>query len=122
MHPLLALPCRCRQPCRASGNLCALCRERRGRRRSPALVLMIRPDKSALPWLWLSLLVVVLDAASQQWALAQLQLHQPVPIIPGLLNWTLVYNYGAAFSFLADHSGWQRWLFSALAIGSRRSE
>lgn len=77
---------------------------------------MLRPDKSALPWLWLSLLVVLLDAASKQWALAQLQLHQPVPIIPGLLSWTLVFNYGAAFSFLADHSGWQRWLFSALAI------
>jgi signal peptidase II len=77
---------------------------------------MARLDKSALPWLWLSLLLVVLDAASKQWALAHLQLHQPVPIIPGLLSWTLVYNYGAAFSFLADHNGWQRWLFSALAI------
>jgi signal peptidase II len=33
------------------------------------------------------------------------------------LNWTLVYNHGAAFSFLGDADGWQRWLFSALAVG-----
>ncbi len=34
-----------------------------------------------------------------------------------MLNWTLAFNTGAAFSFLADESGWQRWLFTALAIG-----
>jgi signal peptidase II len=49
-------------------------------------------------------------------ALAHLQLHQPVPVIEGWLNWTLTYNTGAAFSFLSDAGGWQRWFFSALAI------
>jgi signal peptidase II len=37
-------------------------------------------------------------------------------VIPGFLNWTLAFNTGAAFSFLADQQGWQRWLFSGLAI------
>lgn len=77
---------------------------------------MARPQASALPWLWLSLLVIVLDALSKQWALTTLSFQQPVPVFDGVLNWTLMYNYGAAFNFLADHSGWQRWLFSAMAV------
>ena len=40
----------------------------------------------------------------------------PHAVIPGFLNWTLAFNTGAAFSFLADQPGWQRWLFTALAI------
>lgn len=59
----------------------------------------------------------MLDAWTKGLALGHLQLHQPVAVIDGLLNWTLVYNPGAAFSFLSDASGWQRWFFSALAVG-----
>ena len=77
---------------------------------------MTRPQPNALSWLWLSLLVIALDALSKQWALTTLTFQQSVPVLDGVLNWTLLYNYGAAFSFLADHAGWQRWLFSALAI------
>lgn len=40
-----------------------------------------------------------------------------IPVIPGFLSWTLAYNYGAAFSFLANHSGWQRWFFVVIAVG-----
>lgn len=72
---------------------------------------------SALPWLALSGLILSLDAWTKSLALKHLVLHQPVPVIDGLLNWTLVYNPGAAFSFLSDASGWQRWFFSVLAIG-----
>lgn len=71
----------------------------------------------ALPWLALSGLVLSLDAWTKALALRHLDLHQPVPVIDGLLNWTLVYNPGAAFSFLSDASGWQRWFFAALAVG-----
>lgn len=71
---------------------------------------------NALSWLLLSALVIVLDAGSKWLALERLELHQPVPVIEGLLNWTLVYNTGAAFSFLSDAAGWQRWFFSALAV------
>lgn len=71
---------------------------------------------NALPWLWLSLAVIVFDQASKWWALAELTPWQPVPVLP-MLNWTLVFNPGAAFSFLGDAGGWQRWLFTALALG-----
>lgn len=72
---------------------------------------------NALSWLWLSALVIVLDQATKWWALAALQpAGTPHPVIPGFLNWTLAFNTGAAFSFLADSAGWQRWFFVGLAI------
>jgi len=74
-----------------------------------------RPN--ALVWLLLSLLVIALDQVTKQVALAELQPYVPHPVIPGLLNWTLAFNPGAAFSFLAGADGWQRWLFTALAVG-----
>lgn len=67
-------------------------------------------------WLWLSFVVIVLDQLTKAIVRADLQQYLPHPVIPGFLNWTLAYNTGAAFSFLADQQGWQRWLFSALAI------
>ena len=70
---------------------------------------------NALPWLWLSLVLLIADQLSKQLALSTLALHQPVPVLP-FLNWTLVYNPGAAFSFLSDAGGWQRWFFTALAL------
>ena len=72
---------------------------------------------NALPWLWLSALVIVLDQATKWWALSALQpAGTPHPIIPGFLNWTLAFNTGAAFSFLADSAGWQRWFLVGLAV------
>ena len=70
----------------------------------------------ALGWLWLSLAIIVLDQLSKHIVLGALQPYVPHPVIPGFLNWTLAFNTGAAFSFLADQQGWQRWLFSGLAI------
>jgi len=68
-----------------------------------------------LRWLWLSVLVVVLDQASKLWANGALHLHLPVEIFTGL-SFTLSYNPGAAFSFLANSGGWQRWFFITLAL------
>lgn len=70
---------------------------------------------SMLNWLWLSAVVVVLDLVSKAIATHYLTLYQPVPVFPGF-NWTLAHNAGAAFSFLASESGWQRWFFSVLAL------
>lgn len=70
-----------------------------------------------LPWLWLSLLVFVLDQASKLYFEGALQLYEQIVIIPDLFSWTLAYNTGAAFSFLADESGWQRWFFALIAVG-----
>ncbi len=69
-----------------------------------------------LPWLWLTALVFVLDQASKFYFEGTLQLYQQIVIIPDLFSWTLAYNTGAAFSFLAGQSGWQRWLFALIAI------
>lgn len=65
-------------------------------------------------WLWLTLLVVVLDQATKQIAENTLTLHQPLAVFPGF-NWMLVYNPGAAFSFLSQAGGWQRWFFIVLS-------
>lgn len=71
---------------------------------------------SALPWLSLSAVVIVLDQLTKTIVLALLQPFEPHPVVAGLLNWTLAFNNGAAFSFLDIPGGWQRWLFTALAL------
>lgn len=78
---------------------------------------MTRPKPNAVNWLLLSVVVIALDLWTKAIALRELRLHEPVPVIEGWLNWTLTRNYGAAFSFLSDAGGWQRWFFSALALG-----
>ncbi|HGG58743.1 MAG TPA: lipoprotein signal peptidase [Gammaproteobacteria bacterium] len=70
-----------------------------------------------LRWLWLSAVVIAADQASKIAAERLLSLHEQVAVIPGFFNFTLAYNEGAAFSFLSNAGGWQRWFFTALAIG-----
>jgi signal peptidase II len=67
-------------------------------------------------WLWLALVVVLLDQASKLWVLASFADYEVLPVLP-FFNLVLVYNEGAAFSFLADAGGWQRWFFIGLALG-----
>ncbi|TWH64058.1 signal peptidase II [Azomonas agilis] len=69
-----------------------------------------------LPWLWLSLLVLVLDQATKFYFENTLTLYQRIEVIEGYFSWTLAYNTGAAFSFLAAESGWQRWFFAVIAL------
>lgn len=59
--------------------------------------------------------VLVADQITKLWAEAALPAYRPVPVLPSL-NLTLSYNRGAAFSLLAEQGGWQRWLFSGLAL------
>jgi signal peptidase II len=68
-----------------------------------------------LAWLWLSLLVLVVDQATKLYFNNALSMYQQIVVIPDYFSWTLAYNTGAAFSFLADSSGWQRWLFALIA-------
>lgn len=68
-----------------------------------------------LRWLWLSFLVVVFDQVTKQLIELNFALYESMELLP-FLNLTLVYNEGAAFSFLSDQGGWQRWLFVALAL------
>lgn len=64
-------------------------------------------------WAWITLLVIVLDQISKLLADNLLHYHVPVDVIP-MFNFTLMYNKGAAFSFLANAGGWQRWFFLIL--------
>ncbi len=73
-----------------------------------------RPN--ALSWLMLSAAIIVADQISKLIVLDHFQLHDTLPLIDGLLNLTLAFNEGAAFSFLSDAGGWQRWFFTLLAI------
>jgi len=68
-----------------------------------------------LKWLWLSSIVVVFDQMSKIWVDLTLELHQSIPVMPSF-SITYAHNYGAAFSFLSDAGGWQRWFFAVLAI------
>ncbi len=69
-----------------------------------------------LVWLWLALAVFLLDQGSKQVVLQVLEYGQRVTVIDDYFDWVHVYNRGAAFSFLAGESGWQRWLFTAIAV------
>ena len=73
-----------------------------------------RPN--ALSWLALSAAIIVADQISKLSVLDHFQLHDTMPLIDGLLNLTLAFNEGAAFSFLSDAGGWQRWFFTVLAV------
>lgn len=72
--------------------------------------------QNSLRWLWLSFAIVIVDQGSKQLAEHLLVVHEPVAVLP-FFNLFLTYNTGAAFSFLRDAGGWQRWLFAALSIG-----
>ena len=69
-----------------------------------------------LGWLVLSVLVLVIDQVSKAHFEGSLQMFQQIVVIPDYFSWTLAYNTGAAFSFLADGGGWQRWLFAVIAV------
>ena len=66
-------------------------------------------------WLAIACAVVALDQVTKQIAEAALAYNESVALLP-VFNFTLRYNTGAAFSFLANAGGWQQWLFSALAV------
>ncbi|QJR82074.1 signal peptidase II [Alteromonas pelagimontana] len=70
--------------------------------------------QTGLRFLWLSAVIFVLDQWSKHAVLDSMQLYQSVQLLP-FFNITYVHNYGAAFSFLHDADGWQRWFFTAIA-------
>lgn len=69
-----------------------------------------------LPYWFTALIVIILDQLSKFAVLARFQDFERVNIIPHFFDLTLVYNYGAAFSFLANHNGWQKYFFIVLAF------
>ena len=67
-----------------------------------------------LKWTIISVVVIILDQITKAIATAKLVMFDPVAVMP-MFNFTLMHNEGAAFSFLSDAGGWQRWFFTVLA-------
>jgi signal peptidase II len=80
---------------------------------------MTPPDAAARlhwpRWLWISVAVVIADQATKAAILAAIREGDGWPVTP-FFSLVLTFNTGAAFSFLASGSGWQRWLFAAIAV------
>src|SRR5690606_3931178 len=70
-------------------------------------------------WTWMlgALAIIVLDQATKAYFDSQLSYGERWHLLP-FFDFTLLYNPGAAFSFLADGQGWQRWFFTAVALGA----
>ncbi|MBT8150321.1 MAG: lipoprotein signal peptidase [Gammaproteobacteria bacterium] len=69
---------------------------------------------AATPWYLFAIALVAIDQLSKYLVQANFELYERLPLLP-LLDFTLVYNEGAAWSFLSDAGGWQRWLFTAIS-------
>jgi signal peptidase II len=76
---------------------------------------MPKAQKTALTTLWLAVLVIALDQLSKIWVLGNIGEHDVIAVLPNL-NFILAFNEGAAFSFLSEMGGAQRWLFTGLAV------
>ncbi|HGJ5873205.1 MAG TPA: signal peptidase II [Arsenophonus apicola] len=70
---------------------------------------------TGLRWLWLTVVILIVDLGSKQLILNHFQLYESIPLMP-YFNLAYAQNPGAAFSFLADKGGWQRWFFAFVAI------
>ena len=70
---------------------------------------------SFLRYLAIATITLLLDQLSKWTALSNLQIGLPEPVLP-FMNWLLLFNPGAAFSFLAQGGGWQRWFFTILGL------
>jgi signal peptidase II len=66
-------------------------------------------------WLGVALAVIVADHLTKWWVSSTLDFQEAVPVLP-FFSLVLVHNTGAAFSFLADAGGWQRWFFIAVGV------
>lgn len=91
-------------------------RSGRGARSGAAHAARASGRAGLLPWLALAVLVIVLDLITKHLVLRHFKVGERLELIPGWLDLTLVYNTGAAFSFLAGAGGWQRWFFVAIGV------
>lgn len=80
------------------------------------MTMQARQGRGGFKWLLLSLAIIVLDQASKVYFNGSYQYGEQREVIPGVFNFTLLYNPGAAFSFLADAGGWQKYFFTLLAF------
>ncbi|WP_076420189.1 signal peptidase II [Colwellia sp. UCD-KL20] len=69
---------------------------------------------TGLSWLWLTLLCLVVDQVTKHQVVGSMELYESIQVL-SFFSITYVHNLGAAFSFLADQGGWQRWFFTSIA-------
>jgi signal peptidase II len=74
-------------------------------------------SQGMLPWLGLALILLIADQFTKVLVLGYFRLGDSMTIT-SFFNLVRVHNTGAAFSFLASASGWQRWFFTAIGIGA----
>lgn len=72
-------------------------------------------QRSALVWLWISVVIFIVDITTKIYMESILGSGRVIDILP-VLEFRLAHNNGSAFGFLADMGGWQRWGFSAIAL------
>lgn len=72
-------------------------------------------EKSGLRWLWLTAIMLTLDQATKYWTIQVLDLYESYEVL-SFFNFTYARNYGAAFNFLGDAGGWQKYLFTSIAF------
>lgn len=75
-----------------------------------------RLRESGIRWMWFALVVIVLDQLTKFWIERNMVLGESIYVLP-VFDIVRAHNLGAAFSFLDNAGGWQRWLFSGLAVG-----
>ena len=77
---------------------------------------MSNSTSHSLRWAWYALaaVIIVLDQLSKYWVQVSFFEFERINLLP-ILDFTLVYNKGAAWSFLSDAGGWQRWLFTGIS-------
>lgn len=83
-------------------------------KQSPSAVKTDKRGVSLIWWYLIALMVLVFDQLTKTWVIAEFYLGQR-EIITSFFNLVHVHNYGAAFSFLSDAGGWQRWFFATLS-------
>ena len=71
--------------------------------------------KTGLSWLWLTAILFIIDQATKYWTVQSLALYESHEVL-SFFNFTYARNYGAAFSFLGDAGGWQKYLFTGIAF------
>ncbi|WP_426369199.1 signal peptidase II [Pseudocolwellia sp. HL-MZ7] len=69
---------------------------------------------TGLSWLWLTLLCLIVDQVTKHQVVGSMELYESIKVF-SFFSITYVHNLGAAFSFLADEGGWQRWFFTGVA-------
>ena len=75
----------------------------------------ITKTRSGLPWLWLTVVVFIIDQFTKYLTVQKLDLYESYEIL-SFFNFTYARNYGAAFSFLGDAGGWQKYFFTGIAL------